>query len=152
MPLYLRVRLTKKEKEELLKLKKATLTPLRTQTRIETIILSDRGFNVKDIARIVNQNEMTIRRTIKRWIDQGEEGLFDQLRAGRPRKWQAEDMEYLETCLEREERTYNSQQLAQKLREERKVELSADRIRKVLKKKGGDGREQELACKEKEKN
>lgn len=135
MPLYLRIRLTEREKEELLELKQATLTPQRTKIRIESLILSDCGLSVKQIARIVEQNEMTIRRTIKKWIDQGKEGLFEQPRAGRPRKWQAEDMEYLEACLEREERTYNSQQLAQKLKEERKIELSAERIRKILKKK-----------------
>ena len=39
-------------------------------------------------------------------------------------------------CLNEEERTYNSEQLAVKLWEERQVKLSADRIRRLLKKKG----------------
>jgi len=37
-------------------------------------------------------------------------------------------------CLEQEARTYNSQQLAQKLEQERQVKLSADRIRRLMKK------------------
>lgn len=43
-------------------------------------------------------------------------------------------MEYLEECLDREGSTYNSYQLREKLKEERKIELSADRIRRILKK------------------
>jgi len=37
-----------------------------------------------------------------------------------------------EQCLEQEARTYNSQQLAQKLEQERQVKLSADRIRRLM--------------------
>ncbi|MDV2995511.1 MAG: hypothetical protein N4J56_005165 [Chroococcidiopsis sp. SAG 2025] len=55
---------------------------------------------------------------------------------GAKAKWQEADMAYLEQCLEQEARTYNSQQLAQKLEQERQVNLSADRIRRILKKKG----------------
>jgi len=49
-------------------------------------------------------------------------------------RWQAADLDYLEQCLEQEARTYNSQQLAQKLEQERQVKLSADRIRRLMKK------------------
>jgi len=45
----------------------------------------------------------------------------------------AADLDYLEQCLEQEARTYNSQQLAQKLEQERQVKLSADRIRRLMK-------------------
>jgi hypothetical protein len=44
-------------------------------------------------------------------------------------------MAYLEQCLEQDPRTYNSQQLALKLEQEQQVKLSADRIRRVLKKR-----------------
>jgi transposase len=145
MPLYLRIKLTEEEKEELLKLKQAALTTVRTRTRIETLILSDKGVSVKQIGEVMNQNENTIRKTIKRWIDQGKEGLFDQPRTGRPRNWQEEDIEYLEDCLEKEERTYNSSQLVEKLKQERSVEISRERLRKILKKKSGDGKEQKRA-------
>lgn len=145
MPVFLRVRLTEAERKELNELKNLPNTPLRTQLRIETLILSDQGLSVKQIANYIKQNETTIRRTIGRWLNQDKEGLFDEVRPGRPKKWQDEDIEYLEICLEREERTYNSQQLAQKLKEERQIELSPQRIRKILKKKIGDGKEQKRA-------
>jgi hypothetical protein len=44
-------------------------------------------------------------------------------------------LDYLIGCLNEEERTYNSEQLAVKLWEARQVKLSADRIRRLLKKK-----------------
>lgn len=151
MPVYLIIKLTEEEKEELLKLKKDALTPNRTRTRIETLILSDRGLSVQQIATVINQNETTIRRTIKRWIDQEKDGLFDQPRKGRPRNWEEEDIEYLENCLLQEERTYNSQQLSEKLKKERKRELSPQRIRKILKKKDWRWKKTRISLKGKQK-
>jgi putative transposase len=43
-------------------------------------------------------------------------------------------MAYVESCLENESRTYNSVQLSRKLKEERRVNLSSDRLRDLLKK------------------
>jgi len=45
-------------------------------------------------------------------------------------------MVFLEECLEKEPRTYNSVQLAQKLEQERSIKLSPDWLRQVLKKRG----------------
>ena len=59
-------------------------------------------------------------------------------RGDKPR-WQVADLEYLEQALEQEQRTYNSQQLSEKLAQDRQVQLSADRIRRLLKKKAGAG-------------
>jgi hypothetical protein len=44
-------------------------------------------------------------------------------------------LDYLTDCLAQEQRTYNSVQLAQKLKQERLVDLSSDRLRRLLKKK-----------------
>lgn len=120
MPVFLRIRLTGIEKEELLALKNAPETPLRTRTRIEVLTLSNHGLSVSEIAVYLSQSEAFVRRTIARWINQGKEGLFEQPRTGRPRKWSSEDIEYLENCLASEERTYNSQQLAEKLKKKDK--------------------------------
>lgn len=55
---------------------------------------------------------------------------------------------FLEECLEKEPRTYNSVQLAQKLEKERSVKLSPDWLRQVLKKRGSSGNEREKAIEE----
>jgi transposase len=86
-----------------------------------------------------------VRQTLYRWIIKGKEGLFDETRAGRKPICSEEDLKYVEECLEKEERTYNSRQLVEKLKQERAVEISSDRLRRILKKKSGDGKEQELA-------
>ena len=57
---------------------------------------------------------------------------------------QEEDIQHLEMVIEQEQRTYNSRQLAEKLKQDRGVKLSPDRIRKLLKKRGGDGKELDI--------
>ena len=54
---------------------------------------------------------------------------------GEKKKWVEEDMVYIEKTIREEERRYNSKQLAQKLKRERKVNLSSDRLRRILKKR-----------------
>lgn len=135
MPGSLRIRLTQEEKQQLYLLSNQAQTPRRTKTRIEILKLSDRGWKVEQIALELTCSPATVRRTIARWINQDKEGLFDAPRRGRTRKWQKEDLEFLEKCLELEPRTYNSRQLSELLKQERQVELSAERVRKILKKK-----------------
>ena len=63
------------------------------------------------------------------------EGLWESPGRGVLQVWKEEDIEFLKECLKNEPRTYNSLQLAQKLEKERSVKLSADRLRRILKKK-----------------
>lgn len=58
------------------------------------------------------------------------------------------DLMYLEQCLEKENRTYNSTQLSEKLSQVRQVQLSPDRLRRLLKKRGGDGSAHAILIKE----
>jgi len=139
MPLRLRIQLTEEEKQELLTLYQQEKVPKRTRQRIDILMFSDGGWMVSKIAKTLRCSEAMVRRTITRWINQEKEGLFDAPRPGRKRKWKEEDIEYLETCIESDERTYNSRQLSEKLLQERAIALSAERIRKILKKKTGTG-------------
>ena len=93
-------------------------------------------WTVGAIAEIFECHEHTVRATIRRWQQQGLGGLWEAPGRGTKRLWQEEDMQYLEQCLEQQERTYNSMQLATVLEQERQVNLSADRIRRILQKRG----------------
>ncbi len=62
-------------------------------------------------------------------------GLWEESGRGAKAKWTNEDIEYIENCLHQEQRTYNSTQLVRKLKQERAVNLSSDRLRRILKKK-----------------
>jgi transposase len=101
--------------------------------------LNAQGWNTPAIAEIFKCHEHTVRATIRRWQDGGLGGLWEASGRGAKRKWSEADLQYLERCLEREERTYNSLQLAQKLASERCVKLSPDRLRHVLQKRALDG-------------
>ncbi len=132
----LRVFLNAEENRTLFELRTATTVPQRVKDRAEVIRLSHQGMYVEKIASFFGWNIQTVRETIHRWQQQGLGGLWDAPRPGFQKRWQSEDIEYLESCLRQEQRTYNSQQLAQKLENDRKVKLSADHLRRVLKKRG----------------
>jgi transposase len=107
--------------------------------------LNAQGWTVPAIAEIFECQENTVRQTLRRWKQDGLGGLWDAPGRGAKPKWQEADLLYLEQCLEQEPRTYNTQQLALKLKQERQLELSAERIRRVLKKRGLCGNGQDSA-------
>ena len=97
--------------------------------------LNHYGWSVAAIAKYKDKSAHTVRASLHRWQNQGLKGLWEGGNRGRKRQWLEEDLQHLETSLEQEPRTYNAAQLAQKLAEERGVKLSADRLRKLLKKR-----------------
>jgi transposase len=109
------------------------------------IRLNAQGWNAPAVAEIFECQEQTVRQTLRRWQRDALGGLWDAAGRGAKPKWQAADMLYLEHCLEQQPRTYNSQQLAHKLKQERQVKLSADRLRRILKKRAIDGSERGIA-------
>ena len=135
MPAPLRIKLNLQEEKTLTELRRATSVPNRTRERAHMLKLNAQGKNVPEIAQIFNCHEHTVRATIRRWETKGLVGLWSAPGRGAKPKWKAEDLEYIETCLNEEERTYNSVQLARKLQHERGVDLSSDRLRRILTKK-----------------
>jgi transposase len=140
----LRIFLTSEENRTLKELRTATGVPQRTKDRAFVLLLNARGWKNAQIADCLNWAEQTVRQTIHRWQAKGLVGLWDATGRGGQKRWHEEDMVYLEQCLQQEQRTYNSRQLAQKLASDRQVQLSPDRIRRVLKKRGGFGNAQGL--------
>ena len=136
MGVRLRVFLTPEQNRTLFELRTAHGVPQRTKDRAEALRLNASGWHVEKIATYLNWNIKTVRQTINRWNTQGLGGLWDAPRQGASRLWQEADMIYLQETLEKEPRTYNSRQLAEKLAAERQVQLSPDQIRRVLKKRG----------------
>lgn len=145
MPAPLRIRLAPEEDFTLSQLQEATLVPQRTRKRAHMLRLNAQGWTVGAIAEIYECHEHTVRATIRRWQQQGLGGLWSATGRGTKRKWQEEDMQYLEQCLEQQERTYNSKQLATVLEQARQVNLSADRIRRILQKRGKGGNARDTA-------
>jgi transposase len=135
MPAPLQTTLTAEEDRTLVELRVATTVPQRTRDRAHMIRLNAQGWSAPAIAEIFECHAHTVRATLKRWQNSGLGELWEAPGRGTKAKWQPEDLAYLEQCLLEDARTYNSAQLAKKLAQERQVNLSADRIRRILKKK-----------------
>jgi transposase len=133
MPAPLRVQLNLQELETLTELRKAISVPYRTRDRAHMLKLNAQGKNVPEIAQIFNCHEHTVRATIRRWQARGLVGLWEESGRGAKPKWLREDLEYIENCLNHEQRTDNSTQLARKLKQERAVDLSSDRLKNLKK-------------------
>ncbi|MEH2295099.1 MAG: helix-turn-helix domain-containing protein [Nostoc sp.] len=132
----MKVFLNEEEKLTLEELRKAKDVPQRTKDRAQVLLLNARGLKNEHIAKGLNWAISTVRQTLHRWEKMGLAGLWDAPgRGGKPR-YSESDLVYLENCLAQERQTYNSKQLAKKLASERQVSLSADRLRRVLKKRG----------------
>lgn len=139
MPAPVRVILNEEEDRTLSELRLAAKVPQRTRDRAHMVRLNAQGWNAPAIAEIFECCEHTVRATLRRWERIGLGGLWDAPGRGDKPRWQEADLQYLEQCLEQEPRTYNSQQLAQKLNQQRQVQLSADRIRRLLQKRASGG-------------
>ena len=142
----LRVFLTGEQDKTLLNLRKENV-PQKVKDRAEIIRLNAHGWYVEKIAAHFKRTPQTVREVLHKWQKLGLEGLWDKPGRGGKTKYFEEDIIFLEECLKKEARTYNSHQLAQKLESERKIKLSPDRLRRVLKKRGSFGNELEKATK-----
>ena len=139
MPAPIQITLTAEEERTLSELRVTQSVPQRTRDRVHMLRLNGQGWTVPAIAKIFDCHEHTVRSTLQRWRTGGLGGLWEAPGRGAKRKWQEADMQHLEECLEKDQCTYNSVQLAVKLEQDRRVRLSADRIRRILQKRGGDG-------------
>jgi transposase len=141
MPAPLRVVLTPEESEMLRELRVATTVPQRTRDRAHLLRLNAQGWNTPELAEMFEVHPHTVRTTIKRWEERGLSGLFEAPGRGAKPRWTEEDMACVETWIKEDCRTYNTVQLARKLKEERQVDLSSTRLRELLQKKTTDGNE-----------
>ncbi len=132
----LRVFLTREQDQKLLELKRIAHVPQIAKDRAELLRLSSRGWKVEQLASYLNWTPGRVRATIHRWQNLGLAGLWNARRSGRKPKWRPEDIESVEAVLAKEQRTYNSSQLCQKLAQTRLVSLSTRQLRRILKKRG----------------
>lgn len=137
----LRIWLTTEEKQTLEELRRAKGVPQRTKERATVLLLNMRGLKNEQIAQGLGWALSTVRHTIHRWQTRGLVGLWDAPgRGGKPR-YSESDLVDLENYIQTHPRSYNSKQLATVLRQECQVDLSPDRVRRVLKKRGGFGKD-----------
>ena len=139
MPAPLRVSLSEPEQRMLEDLRVAPQVVQRTKDRAQMLLLNAQGWRVAQIADCFACHPNTVRLTIKRWQSSGLMGLWDAPGRGVKPKWSEADLVYLEQRLDEEGRSYTSGQLSRLLEEERQVQFSSDRLRRLLKKRALDG-------------
>jgi transposase len=139
MPAPLRVTLSEESDRTLQALRVAIKVPQHIKDRAHMVRLNAQGWNVPAIAKIFECQEQTVPLTLKRWEQGGLGLLWDAPGRGAKPKWSEADLVYLEERLNQGQRTYNSAQLSALLEQERSVKLSADRIRRILQKRGSSG-------------
>ena len=139
MPAPLRVTLNEESDRTLQELRVAIKVSQHIKDRAHMVRLNAQGWNVPAIAEIFECQEQTVRLRLRRWEQGGLGFLWDVPGRGAKPKWSESDLVYLEECLNQDGRTYNSAQLSALLEQERSVKLSADRIRRILQKRGSSG-------------
>ena len=140
MPAALRITLSENEDLTLRELSLANNIPKRTKSRALAVRLNHQGWSVAQISSYLAWAPQTVRVALKRWKHLGLAGLWDKSRSGRQPRWSELDWQLIEKWL-REPRGYTSKQLAQKWQSERQINLGSEQIRRILKKKTGDGKE-----------
>ena len=113
----LRVFLTREQDRSLLKLRTADV-PQKVKDRAEVIRLNAHGWYVEKIAVHFNWTPQTVREVLHKWQKLGLEGLWELPGRGVKPKLTEVDIKFLEECLKKEPRTYNSRQLTEKLERE----------------------------------
>ena len=73
----------------------------RVRMRAHSILLSARGFNIKEIANIFQVNRYSVSSWIDRWESSGYDGLYDLYRSGRPTKLTEEEKEIAKDLIKR---------------------------------------------------
>jgi len=127
-----RIALTDDQRRELrVRTRQAGIAP-STRDRLEMVRLSDAGWSVPRIARHLGQHEQTVRTWIKAFLGGGFDALPNKPRGGKVSALTAPMLESVRAEVARGGRTWTAAQLAEWIAEHHGVRLSADRLRRHL--------------------
>jgi transposase len=118
-----------------------TTKDVRLRTRAQIILLAGGERMIAPaIAKIVRENDQTVRNWLKRWIAEGIEGLKDRPMPGTPRKVTKEYEEQLLAAVHRRPRSLDQaysmwtlQRLADYMAEQTGIRVTDETVRKILK-------------------
>jgi putative transposase len=127
-----RITLSDEQRRELReRTRQAGLAP-STRDRLEMVRLSDAGWSVPRIARHLGQHEQTVRTWIKAFLDGGFDALPNKPRGGKQSALTAAMLEAVRAEIATGTRTWTAAQLADWVADRQGVRLSADRLRRHL--------------------
>ena len=106
----------------------------RVRMRAHAVLLSDRGFKIKDIARIYAVDRDTTSRWLSDWETYGLIGIYDDKRSGSPPKLTRQEKSKLNHLLEEEPRSMK--RLASRVEQVFRKIVSIDTLKRWAKKTG----------------
>ncbi|MCB1876647.1 MAG: helix-turn-helix domain containing protein [Chromatiales bacterium] len=105
----------------------------RFHHRLHALLLVSIGHNVNDVAQWLGDNPRTVTRWMRRFQQQGPEGLWEGKRPGRPNKLSREQMDELrQTMKSNGNDEWNGPQLAEFIHEHFDVDLSVRQCQRLL--------------------
>ncbi len=118
-----------------------TTRDVRLRTRVQIVLLAgEQRMTAPAIARIVREDDQTVRNWLKRYLAEGIEGLKDRPMPGAPPKITQEYKEQLLSAVRRRPRSleqpysmWTLQRLADYLAEQTGIRVSVETVRQVLK-------------------
>ena len=131
--------LTEQQQTELAELYRST-KDVRIRTRAQMVLLAyEHHLNAQAIAAVVREDDETVRRWLKRYLDLGLEGLQDRPKPGAPPKITKEYVEHLleavrhrPRSLEQSYSMWTLQRLANYLAVQTGIQVSDETIRRLL--------------------
>src|SRR5450631_4339189 len=114
---------------------------VRLRTRAQMVLLAlEQHLSAAEIAVIVREDDETVRRWLKRWMDKGIEGLSDRDGGGAPAKMTAAYEQELLACVRLRPRAlgqsfslWTLRRLGEYMAEQTGIELSYESVRQILK-------------------
>ena len=78
----------------------------RTRIRIQSVMLAIEGYSMLEIAGITQQSDDTVRRWVHRFVEQGCDGLWEEIHPGRPAEITPAIEDFLLKCLQQSPRRF----------------------------------------------
>jgi len=125
--------LTEEQRELLGKTMKGDAS-FRARTRAHSLLLSDQGATIHDIAEAYQVHRVTVSAWITHWEQQGAQGLYDQPRSGRPPKLTPDEQELAKHYIKEDPRSLK--QVVERLANKTEKRLSISSLKRLAKKAG----------------
>jgi len=127
-----RITLSEAQRQELRERTRAKGLAPSTRDRLEMVRLSDTGWSVPRIALYLGQHEQTVRLWVKAFLAGGFDALPNKPRGGKQSALTAAMLEGVRAAVAQGGRTWTAAQLADGTAAQYGVRLSADRLRRHL--------------------
>lgn len=125
------IRLTEEGDARLREIEQDPYLKPKVRLRAQVLRLSNRGSSMEEIASYTGRSPASVARDFDRWSERGLEGLADGRAPGNPPRITRKMKEYMEEKLS-EERTWNSTQLAEALKEGFGLVVTPEAVRQHL--------------------